>query len=209
MNIFAKLFATLILISPSIAQATLFAIDSQISVVHTTNWSNWPWNSSLPDDLVDLSVQGTFEVAITPSGFNPWTGEQVPDKIMFTNINVITSSASNRSWSFPEFMGFFFGPDFEGSSNPCFGDQYTSPGGSCWSAGNFGQYQGTYDGHTIIFTGGMDPDWWSTNSNGYMYEITAVAVPEPTENLYLMVGLALIFLKCGMSKNRHPKFTNL
>ena len=196
-----RLLTVLVLISSSISHATLFTIDSSRSVVHTTNWSSWYWNDGLPDDVVDLTVQGTFEVSITPGGFNSLTGAQIPDRIAFTNINVTSSSASDRSWSFPEFTGFFFGPNFEGSSDPCFEDQYASSG-SCWSAGNFGQYQGSYDTHSINFTGSMDPDWWSTGSNGYFYEITAMAVPEPKESVFFIAGLGLILLRYRKAKSR-------
>ncbi len=205
MSHFVKLVAILILISPSISHATLFEINSSNSVVHTTNWSNWYWNDGLPDDVVDLTVQGTFEVTISSGGFNSWTGMPIPDRIAFTNINISSSGAPDRSWTFPEFMGFFFGPGFEGSSNPCAERQYDSPGGSCWSAGNYGNYQGTFDGQTINFTGGMNPSWGSTVTNGYMYEISAVAVPEPAESAYLIMGLGLIILKLQLSKGRRVK----
>jgi hypothetical protein len=199
MNFLTKLLTALILISPSITHATLFTIDSSNSIVHTTNWSNWPWDIGLPDDVVDLAVQGTFEVSITPGGINPFTGTQIPDGIAFANVNVISSDAFNRSWNFPSFPGFVFGTNFEGSSDPCFEFQYTSSG-SCWSAGNFEQYQGSYDGHSISFMGTMNPDFF-TGSNGYLYVITAVAVPEPEKNAYFIAGLSLILFRLKLKKN--------
>lgn len=176
------------------SHATVFRIESTQSIVHTTNWSNW-WfyGVGLPDDVESMTLEGTFEMSITPGGYNAFTGSPIPDRITFANIDVPVVLSSGRIWGFPSFSGFIYEHGFEGSTDPCF-DSYTSPGGSCMSMGDFADYQGSYDGQTISLSGRMNPSSWS-NSNGYFYNIVAVAVPEPEQVAYFVTGLGLLLLK--------------
>ena len=202
MKEYMAITAAMLFTMANASHATVFRIDSSQSIVHTTNWSNWwYYGVGLPDDVESMTLEGTFELSITPGGYNSFTGTPIPDRITFTNIDVPVTLASGRTWGFPSFTGFFYGPDFEGSTDPCFDFSYTSPGGSCMSVGDFADYQGNYDGQTISLSGKMNPSSWP-NSNGYFYNIVAVPVPEPSHTAYFATGLGLLLLKVRRERLR-------
>lgn len=203
MKKYMALCAAMLFAMASASHATVFRIDSSQSIVHTTYWSNWwYYGVGLPDDVESMTLEGTFELSITPGGYNSFTGAAIPDRITLTNIDVPVILASGRTWEFPSFTGFFYGPGFEGSTDPCFDSSYTSPGGSCMSMGDFADYQGNYDGQMISLSGKMNPSLW-LNSNGYFYNIVAVPVPEPSQIAFFATGLGLLLLKIRRGRFGH------
>lgn len=203
MKKYMAMSAAMLFAMANASYATVFRIDPSQSIVHTTNWSNWwYYGVGLPDDVESMPLEGTFEISITHGGYNSFTGDPIPDRITFTNIDVPVILASGRTWGFPSFTGFFYGPGFEGSTDPCFDSSFTSPGGTCWSSGGFADYQGNYDGQMVSMSGKMNPSLW-LNSNGYFYNIVAVPVPEPSQIAFFATGLGLLLLKIRRGRFRH------
>lgn len=174
--------------------AATMQIDPARSIVHTTNWSNWQFNlMGPPDDDVDIAISGNFDLTIKPGVVNVFTNDLSPNRIQFTNINVPTNGPDGRSWEFPSFEGFFdqySTSSFAGSEDPCFSFSYYD-NGSCYSAGNFGSYTGTYDGVNLVLTGAKNPNF-STGANGFFF--TIVATPVPLQASIWLFGSGLLGL---------------
>lgn len=161
-----------LIIAPKDGACVVLEINSG-SIVHTTNWFNWGWGPSLPDDVVSFSISGTFELTIEEGGINPLTGAYEPDTIVFTNLDIGTTNTLERTWEFPLFKGEYTAPDIYGSEDPCFLN--TAPG-SCISFGNFGTYTGTFNNTNLFLSGRKNPDE-TTGANGFYYEISAQVIP--------------------------------
>jgi len=185
---------TIILTAAHISLAATMQIDPTKSIVHTTNWSNWQWNlMGLPDDNVDITISGNFDLSVKPGVINIFTNYQSPDRIQFTNIDVPTNGPDGRAWELPSFEGFFdqfSTSSFAGSEDPCFSFSYYF-NGSCYSAGDFGSYTGNYDGVNFVFTGVKNPNF-STGANGFFY--TIVATPVPIQTSIWLFGSGLLGL---------------
>jgi len=180
-----SLLVLLLTLGPSAGSAATLRIDPNLSVVHTTFWTPYAMALEVADDIVDLNIAGTFEVLVQEDGL-----------MNFRNIDVITTTQSDRTFTFPEYPGLYYGPSFAGSEDDCFlFFSYYQFSGSCWSAGNFGSYTGTFDGQTLHMTGGKD-GWFTTSSqtNSFIYDITAYVVPIPGAFILFLSGVSSILL---------------
>lgn len=178
------------------SHAITLQINTAQSVVHTTNWGNWDWsNWGAPNDGIDIAISGVFDLAIKPGVTNVFTNFLSPNRIEFTNISVPTNGSNGRSWQFPFFEGFFdfnSTSGFSGSEDPCFSFGYYL-NGSCFSAGTFASYEGTWDGSNLVLSGRKNPDF-NTGANAFTYRIVATAIPEPATSMLVLLGTLLLLM---------------
>ena len=173
-NYSKSLFVLALILCPAAAFSETAEL-STVSIVHTSHWFNWNWESSLPEDVVTFPISGTLNILIEEGGINPFTGSKDPDTIKFENIDITPFEQESNEWVFPVFSGTFVDSEIIGSEDPCF--NFTSPG-SCFSLGNFGWFRGTLVNDKLLLKGGKDPYITDQNTNSYYYEIEARIIKE-------------------------------
>lgn len=108
------------------------------------------------------------------------------DLLWLQTIN-LASGALDRGLYLYGALGLMAGVTFEARDDPCF--LFVGPG-SCsgWLAGGLSGSAGTWDGHTLVWTG-----YQSSFFNGFDYTITARVIPEPGSLSLMFLALPLMF----------------
>jgi hypothetical protein len=94
-----------------------------------------------------------------------------PDIIRFTAIDVDAGGATDLGFAFPTYPGVVDGQGFGGSENPC--SLFFMQGSSCFSAGFFGSFGGSFDG-TVLSMTGVDP---ASFLDAFTFTLVATADP--------------------------------
>lgn len=143
-----------------------------------------------------FTMTGSIDVSVIHEHLDFGTAYPVVDRdLLYLKIMDLSTDALAQGFYLDVELALMSGETFEARSDPCF--LFVGPG-SCsgWVTGEPSDSQGTWDGHTLTWSGYRAPYFdfpTFTNIDGFNYTITATAVPEPGTLSLLLLMLPLMF----------------
>ena len=177
------------------AQAGLIQLDaSQSQVTYSSTFVICDPFGCAPPAPQTFTLSGALQVDVQRKtftvGFLPTDPTIEVDLIQFTPVALNLNGADAIGFSFPTFVGILNGNTYFGKEDPC-----TLPllqGMNCMSIGPYGDFEATYDGHTLSVDG-TDPHHGFFDGFRYRLVGQAITVPEPGGlALTALAGLAAI-----------------
>lgn len=180
------------------AQASLIQLDaSQSQVTYSSTFVICDPLGCAPPPPQTFTLSGALQVDVQRKtftvGFLPTDPTIEVDLIQFTPVALNLNGADAIGFSFPTFVGILNGNTYVGKEDPC--TLTLLQGMNCMSMGSFGDFEATYDGHTLSVEG-TAPHNGIFNSFRYRFvgqSIASQTVPEPGGlALTALAGLAAI-----------------
>jgi len=199
------------------AQALLLQIDSSRSEILSVPSSIQfctvdPYGELVcpaPPQPQKFTLTGNIDVSVIHEHLDFGAGYPVVDRdLLYLKMMDLSTDALAQGFYLGIELALMSGVTFEAKDDPCF--LFVGPG-SCsgWVIGEPSDSQGTWDGHTLTWSGYRGPYFafptTITNIDGFNYTIVATAVPEPGTLSLLLLMLPLMFI--GMTRQNRGNFS--